>query len=866
MNIPKTSNELRAAFIAYFKENQHAEVPSSALIPAGDATLLFTNAGMVQFKDVFLGLEKKPYTRATSSQRCVRAGGKHNDLENVGYTKRHHTFFEMLGNFSFGDYFKKEAITFAWDFLTKKLQIPVEKLWITVFRDDKESEAIWLNDIKIDPTRFSRCAEKDNFWSMGDTGPCGPCTEIFYDHGPSVAGGPPGSPDESGDRYTEIWNLVFMQFNRDISGQLTPLPKPCVDTGMGLERLAAVMQGVHDNYDTDIFAGLLTALSEILNYKDITATPMRVIVDHIRSAAFLIADGITPSNEGRGYVLRRIIRRAARYGFKLGSTKPFFHLLVFALVREMSGAYPQLITSQNIIEQVIEQEEKQFSTTLSKGLKILDKELDESQQKIIDGHLMFQLYDTYGFPPDLTIDIAKERNLSWDFEGFQAAMLKQREQSQQSMQFNRDQTQQLHLGNETRFTGYEKMTDEGKVVALLHDYKPVSTLKKGQKGIVVLDQTPFYAESGGQVGDVGYLYFGEGSFRVQNTQKKGNVILHEGQVVSGEITTKTAVRAEVDASRQSTRLNHSATHLLHETLRRVLGEHVLQKGSLVEPKRLRFDFSHAQALTAEQLSSVETLVNQQIRANFALCTETLSLEEAKKQGAMALFSEKYTDTVRVVSMGEFSAEICGGTHVARTGDIGFFKIISESACAAGVRRIEAVTGAEALVYVEQCEKKLHHISEALKVSRDSVVEKLSQLLEQNKQVTKELASYKQKMAHQSTDQLASRAKKIGAVTVLLEQLPAMDRETLRHMVDQLKQQWDDSVILLASVVDDKVIYIAFVSKGCLPYLTAPDVLKAAGGKGGGRPDMAQGGGDHPATLSVALENALLWVEQQLKKR
>ena len=859
-----SSKQLRTAFIDYFKAFQHTEVPSSPLVPADDPTLLFTNAGMVQFKDVFLGVEKRKYVRAVSAQRCVRAGGKHNDLENVGYTKRHHTFFEMLGNFSFGDYFKKEAIEFAWYFLTKTLGISAEKLWVTVYRDDKESENIWLNEMGVNPKRFSRCGEKDNFWSMGDTGPCGPCTEIFYDHGPSLVGGPPGSAEADGDRYTEIWNLVFMQFNRDASGRLTPLPKPCVDTGMGLERISAVMQGVQDNYDIDLFQGLLQGLSKLVHCNDMKATPMRVIVDHIRSASFLIADGVMPSNEGRGYVVRRIIRRAARYGFKLGCDKPFFYQLVAALVAEMGDAYPQLIKAQKNIEAVIEQEEKQFSKTLAYGLRILDKALEESEAKMIDGQLMFQLYDTYGFPPDLTIDIAKERSLRWDNDGFTAAMLKQREQSQQSQQFNRDQTQQVHLSGETQFTGYDKIVDEGKVVTLLHDFKPVKHLKKGDSGIVILDQSPFYAESGGQVGDTGYLYFEDGRFRVNDTQKKGAVILHEGQVISGEITTKMTVRAEVDASRQQTRLNHSATHLLHEALRRVLGEHVVQKGSLVEPKRLRFDFSHPKALTIEQIASIERLVNQQVCANLPLHTKTTSLEEAKNEGAMALFSEKYADRVRVVSMGEFSTEICGGTHVRRTGDIGLFKITAESACAAGIRRIEAVTGSEALRWIESGETQLLRIAETLKVGRESVAEKFTQILDQNKQLTKELASYKQKMAHQSTGSLAEQAIELKSakisfapVNVLIKQLETpTDRESMRHMIDQLKQQLKFSIILLASVVDGKIIFIASVSNECLPIITAPELLKHVGGKGGGRPDLAQGGGDDVAGLSDALKHLL----------
>lgn len=857
-----SSNALRTAFTQYFKKHQHAVVSGSSLIPIGDPTLLFTNAGMVQFKDVFLGVEKKSYTRALSVQRCMRAGGKHNDLENVGYTKRHHTFFEMLGNFSFGDYFKKEAIQFAWDFLTKVLHISEKKLWVTVFYDDKESESIWLNDIKVDPTRFSRCGEKDNFWAMGDVGPCGPCTEIFYDHGPSIAGGPPGSKDADQDRYTEIWNLVFMQFNRDLDGKLTPLPKPCVDTGMGLERIAAVMQGVHDNYDIDIFQTLLQALSKIMRYDDVKAIPMRVIVDHIRATCFLIADGVTPTNEGRGYVLRRIIRRAARYGFKLGQHKPFFYRLVSTLVSEMKDAYPQLAASQSLIEQVIEQEEKQFSVTLSKGLKILDKELEESHAKIINGQLMFQLYDTYGFPPDLTIDIAKERALQWDDAGFQAAMLKQREQSQQSQQFNRDQTQQLHVSGATEFTGYENSQDTGKVIALLHDLKPVKQLQAGEKGMVILDKTPFYAESGGQIGDVGYFYFNDdGIFRVTDTHKKGDVVLHEGKMVASELKVNTIVRAVVDESRNGTKLNHSATHLLHEALRRVLGEHVLQKGSLVEPHRLRFDFSHPQSLTPEQIVAVEKCVNQQIRDNHALTTNVMSLEHAKKSGAMALFSEKYADTVRVVSMGNFSTEICGGTHVARTGDIGLFKIVTESACAAGVRRIEAITGVDALSYVQNNDTALQRIADTLKTSRDAILDKLSQLLEQNKQFAKEIAAFKQKAAHQSTDQLAACAKKIGNVNVLIEIVPETDRESLRHMVDQLKQQLDNAIILLASPCDGKMILIAAVSKDSITHITAPDLLKAAGGKGGGRSDLAQGGAD----CALLTQDVLRWIEDKLQK-
>lgn len=864
-----TTKKIRRAFLDYFKSNGHTAVPSSTLVPHNDPTLLFTNAGMVPFKDVFLGQEKRPYKRATSSQRCVRAGGKHNDLENVGYTKRHHTFFEMLGNFSFGDYSKKQAIHYAWRFLTEILKIPTERLWVTVYREDKETETIWLKEMGIDPKRFSRCGEKDNFWSMGDVGPCGPCTEIFYDHGETIAGGPPGSPDEDGDRYTEIWNLVFMQFERDADGKLKPLPSLCVDTGIGLERLAAVMQGVHDNYDIDLFKSLLEALGKIVNHHDYKATPMRVIVDHIRSASFLITDGVTPSNEGRGYVLRRIIRRAARYGFKLGQQNPFFYKLVPALVAEMGGTYPELKQSEKHITQLIEQEEKQFSNTLANGLKILEKLLAESKKNEIDGQLMFQLYDTYGFPTDLTIDIAKEKGMSWDYAGFKAAMLKQREQSQQFAQFHADQTKQLHISGETVFTGYETASDEGEVIALLSDYKPIHTLHKGEQGIVVLNKTPFYAESGGQVGDSGYLYFKEGSFRVQNTLKKGAVYLHFGSVVEGDLSIGDAVQTQVDATRDSVKLNHSATHLLHEALRRVLGEHVMQKGSLVEAKRLRFDFSHSQALTFEQMRSIERLVNQQIRANIPTQTRLLSLQDAKEAGATALFSEKYDDEVRVVRMGEFSMEICGGTHVARTGDIGLFKISSESACAAGIRRIEAVTGDEALAWVESTERKLETAAELLKTNRDQINDKIDQLVTQNKQLTKELSHTKQIAAAQGIDNLLTDSVVTinNQLPLLISSLGEMDRETLRNMIDAIKQRLDKPVIVLAAINDGKVVLMVSVHKEWFKYFKAPDLLKhiasIVGGKGGGRPDLAQGGGDNPEALSDALASVTAWIKKHI---
>lgn len=861
------SNEIRTVFLDYFKKLGHTIVPSSSLVPINDPTLLFTNAGMVQFKETFLGIEQRPYARAASAQRCVRAGGKHNDLEHVGLTKRHHTFFEMLGNFSFGDYFKREAIEFAWRLITEEFEIPTERLWVTIFRDDKESENIWLNELKIDPKRFSYCGEKDNFWSMGDTGPCGPSSEIFYDHGPEIAGGPPGSPDEAGDRYVEIWNLVFMQFNRDINGKLTKLPKPCVDTGMGLERIAAVLQGVHDNYDIDMFQYLLKSLSKIVDCYDFHNSSMRVIVDHIRSSAFLIVDGISPSNEGRGYVLRRIIRRALRHGFKLGQKQPFFYRLTPALVEVMGTAYPELKKAQALIEQVIEQEEIQFASTLGKGLKILDQVIATQTGNEIPGNIVFQLYDTYGFPPDLTADIARERNLILDYSGFQEAMNRQREMSQQAQQFNIDQTQHLHIGGTTEFTGYTTLTDEGVVTTLLSDHKPVTALLEGEKGAVVLDRTPFYAESGGQVGDVGYLYADHGNFHVTDTKKLGKVYLHYGEIVSGQLKVNDRVRAEVAESRQAIVLNHSATHLLHEALRRVLGEHVVQKGSLVDAKRLRFDFSHPKALTLQQLQDIEQLVNQQIRANLQSEVTKTTLDEAKKMGAMALFGEKYGETLRVVKMGEFSLEVCGGTHVYRSGDIGLFKIMSESAVAAGVRRIEAVTGNEALLFVAKKEQQLMDISDMLKTSSDNIIEKLKQTLLENRTLIKKLTKFKQQLAKQQTSSLAHQAEEVAGVQVLVANMGAVDRDTLRSTLDQLKQQFDKAAIVLASVKDNHVVLVSGVSKNCLPYFNATELLNQVahqvGGKGGGRADMAQGGGNQPQALPAALASVKPWVQNKM---
>jgi alanyl-tRNA synthetase len=869
------SNEIRQAFLEYFTKLEHDIVPSSSLVPVDDPTLLFTNAGMVQFKEVFLGNEIRPYTRAVSAQRCVRAGGKHNDLENVGYTKRHHTFFEMLGNFSFGDYFKSEAIGYAWDFLTKVLKIPAEKLWVSVYKDDDESAEIWLKEIGVSAGRLSRCGEADNFWSMGDTGPCGPCTEIFYDHGPEITGGPPGSPDQDGDRYVEIWNLVFMQFNKDIQGKFTPLPKPCVDTGMGLERIAAVMQGVHDNYDIHAFRELLQALSELIGFDNIHDTSMRVVVDHIRSTAFLIADGITPSNEGRGYVLRRIIRRAARHGYKLGQNEPFFYKLVPSLVKLMGAAYPELVTMQKMIEQVIKQEEIQFSNTLSNGLKIFDQEIAHLTSKEIPGETVFLLYDTYGFPPDLTADIARERDMTIDYKGFHQAMAKQRAQSQQAQHFSVDYTTQLHINDESEFVGYEKLVAQGTVLTLLHENDPVEKLTKGQSGVVILDQTPFYAESGGQVGDTGYLDFADGQFRVNNTRKKGKAILHYGEVLKGELKTKIKIEAKVDANRQAIVLNHSATHLLHEALRRVLGEHVVQKGSLVEAKRLRFDFAHPQPLTENEISQVEQIVNQQIQANLSSSVTEGTLAEAKEKGALALFGEKYGDKVRVVKMGDFSTEVCGGTHVEHTGEIGLFKIISESACASGVRRVEALTGLAALDWVRQQQRQINQIARTLKSDPAEISDKVDQLLTKNKELSKDVARLKDQIANLKMGAGVSnlQTEKIGDITLIIDAPQDVSgTNELRIYSDKLKQKCQQAgderfAIILTSISEDnKIQMVASVSKSCLEFFAAPELLnfvaKQVGGKAGGRPDFAQGGGNDPAKLNEALAEVSNWIEKK----
>jgi len=865
----KSSAELRSSFLDYFAQRGHQVVPSSPLIPADDPTLLFTNAGMVQFKDTFLGRERRAYTRAASAQRCVRAGGKHNDLENVGYTARHHTFFEMLGNFSFGDYFKREAIEYAWDFLTRVLSIPPERLWVTVFTDDDEAAAVWLDELKVDPTRFSRCGEKDNFWSMGETGPCGPCSEIFYDHGPEVAGGPPGSPGEDGDRYVEIWNLVFMQYNRDGEGQLTPLPRPSVDTGMGLERLAAVIQGVHSNYEIDLFRNLIDAASAITGCEDRASKSLRVVADHIRSAAFLVTDGVTPSNEGRGYVLRRIIRRAVRHGYQLGCEEPFFYRLVPALVAEMGDAYPELTASRQQVERVLRLEEERFEETLTQGMRILEQAIADLPGDCIPGETIFRLYDTYGFPADLTADIARERGLAVDAVGFEREMARQRQRARAASQFGATQGAALELEGETDFTGYEHLVDQPTVVALYRDGEPVDTLSAGEEGLVVLDVTPFYAESGGQVGDRGWLTGDVARVEVLDTQRQGgDVIGHICRVQEGELNVGDRLEARVDAERRAaTALNHSATHLLHAALRRILGDHVQQKGSLVGPERLRFDFSHFEPLSRERIVAIERMVNREIRENHTVETRIMSLSDAKASGAMALFGEKYGDQVRVLRMGDFSTELCGGTHVRAVGDIGLFKVVSEGGIAAGVRRIEAVTGERALVWVEADEDRLLRVASLVKGSRDDLDDKIVVLAERAKRLEKELAELKTKLASAAGQDLASQAMEIDGVKVLAARLNSVDAKGLRDTLDQLKSKLGSAVVVLAAEAGGKVSLVAGVTQDLTDRLKAGDLIKAVaekvGGKGGGRPDMAQAGGNDPAGLPDALGLVGEWVRTRL---
>ncbi len=849
------SSDIRKAFIEYFTQHQHHAVASSSLVPINDPTLLFTNAGMVQFKDTFLGLELKPYNRAVSSQRCVRAGGKHNDLENVGYTARHHTFFEMLGNFSFGDYFKREAITFAWNFLTQVLKLPTEKLWITVYQEDDEAADIWLKELGVSAQRFSRCGEKDNFWSMGDTGPCGPCTEIFYDHGPHIPGGPPGTPEADGDRYIEIWNLVFMQFNRDKEGHLHPLPKPSVDTGMGLERIAAVVQGVHSNYHIDSFQYLLNAIrTQAPDGVDKEHPSLKVIADHIRACSFLIADGVLPSNEGRGYVLRRIIRRAIRHGNKLHLPTPFFSSLVQPLIEIMGDAYPELHTHQRTIERILLQEENQFAYTLEQGLNLLQEQIKNLSGQQIPGEVAFKLYDTYGFPVDLTGDIGREQNLQVDMEGFNRCMQQQREQSQSASQFQADYATPAQLSEVSKFHGYEKNSMQSKVIALLSEGKKTDRISVGQTAGIILQDTPFYAESGGQIGDRGQLLAGPAVFRVDDTQRMGEAIIHYGELVSGELRVDQVITAQVDVERRGAiRLNHTATHLLHAALKSIIGQHVQQKGSLVDAERARFDFSHFEGLTAAEIHQLEILVNEKIRVNYEVVTNLMNIEEAKKGGAVALFGEKYSDEVRVLSMGDFSKELCGGTHARRTGDIGLFKIMAEYGIASGVRRIELVTGSYALEWVNQQLDLLQDVAGKLKTTPTQLTEKLSQLLQETKQQEKELSRLQSKLAAQSSSEMMTDVQTIGNINLLVKKLDSVDGQSLRTMLDQLKSNLENAVIVLYTAELGKMSVVAGVSKSALGKApTAAELVRHLCGKGGGRDDMAQGGGPIPEDLEQKL--------------
>ena len=861
-----TTAQIRQQFLDFFASKQHQIVPSSSLIPGNDATLLFNNAGMVQFKDVFLGAESRPYTRATSSQRCVRAGGKHNDLENVGYTARHHTFFEMLGNFSFGDYFKQDAIKFAWEFLTEVVKLPQEKLLVTIYHDDEEAFEYWSKDIGLSEDRIIRIATSDNFWSMGDTGPCGPCSEIFYDHGEHIWGGPPGTPEEDGDRFIEIWNLVFMQYNRQSDGTMLPLPKQSVDTGMGLERISAILQGVHSNYEIDLFQGLIAAAASVTNAQDMDDKSLRVVADHIRSCAFLISDGVMPSNEGRGYVLRRIIRRAVRHGNKLGAQGSFFYKLVAALIEQMGQAYPELAKQQEIIEKVLRIEEEQFGKTLERGLAILEESLSDLKGDIIPGDLVFKLYDTYGFPADLTADVARERQMTIDHQGFEECMAVQRKTAQQAGKFGADYNEQLKSEKLTEFKGYDSTHHSATVVEIFAGGEAVQLLEDGQQGIVVLDRTPFYAESGGQTGDTGTITVAGGEFNVTNTTKLGNAFAHHG-TVQGRIGVNDKVDATIDnARRDSIKKNHTATHILHEALRQLLGDHVGQKGSLVQPDRLRFDFSHFEAVTKDELREIERVVNDEIRRNFALNTELMAIDDAKAKGAMALFGEKYDDEVRVVTIGDYSIELCGGTHVERAGDIGLFKIVSESGIAAGVRRIEAVTGADAVAYVSEQEQQLHDVAALVKGDSASVLEKVTALLEKSKGLEKQIAQLSDKLASAAGASLLDSIVEINGVKLLVANVEGTESKALRGMVDDLKNKIGSGVIALGVASGDKVSLIAGVTKDLTGKVKAGELVNhmagQVGGKGGGRPDMAQAGGSEPQNLAAALDSVTAWLTER----
>ena len=862
------SAEIRDAFLNYFASKQHSKVDSSSLVPGNDPTLLFTNAGMVQFKDVFLGAEKRDYVRATSSQRCVRAGGKHNDLENVGYTARHHTFFEMLGNFSFGDYFKQDAIKFAWEFLTVELKLPKERLWVTVHTSDDEAADIWVNEIGVDPNRLSRLGE-DNFWQMGDTGPCGPSTEIFWDHGEHIAGGPPGSENDDLDRYIEIWNLVFMQYERDSSGEMTELPKPSIDTGMGLERVAAVMQGVHNNYDIDLFQHLIKAAIKITQCKDPENASLKVLADHIRSCAFLVSDGVQPSNEGRGYVLRRIIRRALRHGHKLGAKGVFFHKLVTPLAEVMGEAYPELIQKGQLITKIIKAEEEQFARTLDKGMGVLDAALSELKGDVLSGELIFSLYDTYGFPTDLTNDVARERGYTLDLEGYELCMNKQRERARSASQFDIDYTDSIRLEGSTQFTGYETLEDQGKIIGLYADGQPVESASEGTEVVVILDNTAFYAESGGQVGDSGYLITETAKIEILDCRKSAEHSLHIGRVLSGTIESGSSVTSQVDTGlRQAIALNHSATHLAHEALRQVLGEHVVQKGSLVDSEKLRFDFSHTQAVSAEELRKVEQMVNSEILRNTEITTQLMSMDDAKEEGAMALFGEKYDDEVRVLSMGgDFSIELCGGTHAQRTGDIGLIKITSESSVASGVRRIEAVTGTSALAYCEQSQDTIEEVAAIARVAKNKVIEKVRQVVDDNRRLQKELDQLKQKLANASGSDIMSAAVEVKGIKVLSTLVEGADAKSLKTIADQVRSKIDKGVFFLVAKEGEKASLVAGVTNNLTSSLKAGDLMKLVasqlGGKGGGRPDMAMGAASELENLPQALESVAGWVEDNL---
>ncbi|CAH5148008.1 Alanine--tRNA ligase [Klebsiella pneumoniae] len=873
----KSTAEIRQAFLDFFHSKGHQVVASSSLVPHNDPTLLFTNAGMNQFKDVFLGLDKRNYSRATTAQRCVRAGGKHNDLENVGYTARHHTFFEMLGNFSFGDYFKQDAIKYAWELLTGEnwFALPKEKLWVTVYETDDEAFDIWANEVGVPRERIIRIGDNkgapfasDNFWQMGDTGPCGPCTEIFFDHGDHIWGGPPGSPEEDGDRYIEIWNIVFMQFNRQADGTMEPLPKPSVDTGMGLERIAAVLQHVNSNYDIDLFRDLIASVAKVTGATDLTNKSLRVIADHIRSCAFLVADGVIPSNENRGYVLRRIIRRAIRHGNMLGAKDTFFWKLVAPLIDVMGSAGDELKQQQAQVERVLKTEEEQFARTLERGLALLDEELSKLKGDTLDGETAFRLYDTYGFPVDLTADVCRERNIKVDEAGFEAAMEEQRRRARESSGFGADYNAMIRVDGASEFKGYDHLELNGKVTALFIDGKAVDSVSAGQEAVVILDQTPFYAESGGQVGDKGELKGVGFSFAVSDTQKYGQAIGHIGKVASGTLKVGDAVQADVDeARRQRIRLNHSATHLMHAALRQVLGTHVAQKGSLVNDKALRFDFSHFEAMKPEEIRAVEDLVNAQIRRNLAIETNIMDIDAARASGAMALFGEKYDDRVRVLRMGDFSTELCGGTHAARTGDIGLFRITSESGTAAGVRRIEAVTGEGAMAILHAQSDQLNDIAQLLKGDSHNLGEKVRAALERTRQLEKELQQLKEQAAAQESANLSSKAEEINGVKLLVSELTGVEPKMLRTMVDDLKNQLGSTIVVLATVADGKVSLIAGVSKDVTDRVKAGElvgmVAQQVGGKGGGRPDMAQAGGTDASALPAALASVKGWVSAKL---